>query len=125
MGQLTDITDSTGHVSFPDVLEGTYTIEITKQGYVPKNLTFALTTTTPLLTLEVMKEDASTGLNPTLIWLILIVVIVIIIIVVAAYLQKRRTAAKFKVPKKWTPPEPPKLRSKRIQLDSFPPLGIH
>ena len=114
MDQLTNITDSTGHVSFPSVLEGTYTIEITKQGYAPKNLTFTLTTTTPLLTLEVMKEDVSTGLNPTLIWLILIVVIVIIVIVIAAYLQKRMTAAKFKVPKKWTPPDAPKLRSTQI-----------
>ena len=70
----------------------------------------------PMLTLVIAEGgDNPTGLNPTLIWLILITVIVIIVIITAAYLQKRRTAAKFKVPKKkWAPPEPPKLRSTRI-----------
>jgi hypothetical protein len=115
MANLTDITNSTGHVSFPNAIEGRYTINVNKQGYNPMNQTFTFTTTMPVLTLSITKsEDSQPSTNPTIIWLILIAVIVIIVIAAAAYIQKRKTAAKFKVPKKWKPPEPPKLRSIRI-----------
>jgi hypothetical protein len=111
MEKLTDVTNSTGNVSFPNAIEGTYTIKVNKQGYNPMNQTFTFTTTMPVLTLSITKSaDSQPAMNPAIIWLILIAVIVIIVIAAAAYIQKHRTVAKFKVPKKWAPPAPPKLR---------------
>jgi hypothetical protein len=112
METLTDVTNSTGYVSFPNAIEGTYTINVNKQGYEPMNQTFTFRTTMPALTLSLTKNgDSQSPMNPMVIWLILIAVIVIVVIAAAAYIQKRRTTAKFKVPKKWAPPPPPKFRS--------------
>ncbi len=44
----------------------------------------------------------------------LIVVVIVAVVVVTAYLQKRKTAARFKVPKKWAPPAPPKQGHKEL-----------
>jgi hypothetical protein len=111
MEKLTEITNSTGYVSFPNAIEGIYSINVSKQGYNPINQTFTFRITMPVLTLSITKSaDSQLSMNPAIIWLILIAVIVIIVIAAAAYIQKHRTAAKFKVPKKWTPPAPPKLR---------------
>jgi hypothetical protein len=111
MEELTEITNSTGYVSFPNAIEGTYTINVSKQGYNPMNQTFTFTITMPVLTMSITKStESQLSMNPAIIWLILIAVIVIIVIAAAAYIQKHRTAAKFKVPKKWAPPAPPKLR---------------
>lgn len=117
MVKLTDITNSTGYVSFPNAIEGTYTFNINKLGYYSTNQTIPFTSTMPVLTISITKgEDNQAGLNPTLIWLIITAIAVVIVIAVAAYWQRRRTAAKFKVPKKWTPPQPPKLRIATIQV---------
>jgi hypothetical protein len=111
MEKLTDVTNNTGYVSFPNAMEGMYTINVTKQGYNPMNQTFTFRITMPVLTLSLIKSaDSQPAMNPAIVWLILIAVIVIIVIAAAAYIQKHRTAAKFKVPKKWAPPAPPKLR---------------
>jgi tellurite resistance protein TehA-like permease len=109
MQKLIDTTNSNGYVSFPNALVGIYTISIKKQGYAPMNQTFTFTASMPTLTLTITQSGNNSGIDPTLIWLIIIVIIVVIVIVAVAYLQKRRTAAKFKVPKKWAPPEPPKF----------------
>jgi hypothetical protein len=115
METLTDVTNSTGYVSFSNAIEGTYTINVNKQGYNPMNQTFTFKTTMPVLTLFITKNgDSQSPMNPTIIWLILITVIAIVVIAAAAFIQKRRTTAKFKVPKKWAPPPPPKFRSVQI-----------
>ena len=117
MAQLVAMTNSTGHVSFSGVSQGAYLFNITKQGYNPITQIIDFTVTMPVQKLVITKEgDNSTGLNPTLIWLILIAVVVIVVIIIAAYIQKRKTTGKFKVPKTWAPPEPPKLRSRRIEF---------
>jgi len=112
MTKLTGTTNSTGYVVFPNAIEGTYAINITKQGYSPMNITLNFKTTSSVLTLFLTKTatDSLPGQDLTIVWLVLIAVIIVVIVVVAAYLQKRKTTKRFQVPQKWSPPPPPKPR---------------
>ena len=114
MKKLTDITNTTGYVTFPNAMEGSYKINVIKQGYASTNQTinFTAAATTTARTISIVRTttDQPQG-DMTLVWLGLVAVIVVVVIVVLAYVQRRRTAAKFKVPKKWAPPPAPKPRT--------------
>lgn len=112
MNALMDITNSTGYVTFPNVIEGPYTVSVSKLGYSPINQTIDFRANNSALTLFLTASaENQPGPDLTIILLVLIAIIVIVIVVAAAYLQRRKTAKRFQVPKKWEPPAPPKPRS--------------
>ena len=112
MNALMDITNSTGYVTFPNAMEGSYTVSVSKLGYSPINQTIDFNINTSALTLVLTNSSGNTqGLDLTIILLVVATIIVVVIVVAAAYLQKRKTAKRFQVPKKWEPPAPPKPRS--------------
>jgi biopolymer transport protein ExbD len=112
MNALMDISNSTGYVTFPNVMEGLYTVGVSKLGYTPINQTIDFRANSSALTLFLTASaENQPGPDLTLILLVLIAIIVVVIVVAAAYIQRRKTAKRFQVPKKWEPPAPPKPRS--------------
>jgi hypothetical protein len=112
MNKLSGTTNSTGYTTFPNAKEGNYTFNVSKDGYNPITQTVNFktnSTTARTLFMTSTVEEQPQG-DLTVVWLALVAVIVVVIVIAAAYIQKRRTASKFKVPKKWEPPAPPKPR---------------
>jgi hypothetical protein len=112
MDKLAAITNGTGHVVFPNAKEGNYTINVNKEGYnnITQTINFKTNSTTVRTMFMTSQETEQTPPDLTVVWLALVAIVVACVVIAAAYLQKRRTAAKFKVPKKWEPPAPPKSR---------------
>ncbi len=112
MRNLTDITNSSGYVTFTNAIEGNYTINVKKPGYSPVNQTFTYNVTGSVRNLFLVKSgDTQPQSDLTIVWLVLVAVIIVVVVVLLAYMQRRKTTAKFKVPKKWTPPPPPKPKT--------------
>jgi Carboxypeptidase regulatory-like domain len=113
MNKLSGTTNGTGHIVFPNAKEGNYTLNVIKDGYNPITQTVNFKSNSTAVRTLFMTTTASTQppQDLTAVWLALVAVIVVCIVVAAAYIQKRKTASKFKVPKKWEPPAPPKPRA--------------
>jgi hypothetical protein len=94
MKTLSAITNATGYVTFKDLLTGTYTFTITKEGYEPVNQTITFKGQPISLTLT-LQENAKTNL--TLIIILSIVATAISIAAISGVLLiKRRKASRFK-----------------------------
>lgn len=105
MTKLSDTTNATGYVTFANAKEGNYTFNVSKDGYSPITQTINYKTNSTTRTLFISSQAPQQAVQDlTIVWLILVVVIVAVVVAVAALIQRRRTAAKFAMPKKWKPP---------------------
>lgn len=83
ISQLNGITDDAGILAFNNVLEGSYTFQITKSGYYTKNETISVTPgQTTSLTINLTKTPPPLLSTPVLIAIVAIVIIAIVIIVI-------------------------------------------
>ena len=80
--KLFDITNATGYVTFQNVSKGSYTLNITKQGYKSNAANIDFTGQSLILPLTLLNANSTTTGDNTL----LIILIVIIIIVISASL---------------------------------------
>ena len=87
MAKLNGITNSTGYVTFPNAMEGNYTINVNKEGYNPMTTTFDYKANSAVRTLYLTKSG---GLDITILLLILIPVIVVPVVLIVAYLYRRK-----------------------------------
>jgi hypothetical protein len=87
MAKLNGITNSTGYVTFPNAMEGNYTINVNKEGYNPMTTTFDYKANSAVRTLYLTKSG---GLDTTTLLLILIPVIVVPVVLVVVYLYRRK-----------------------------------
>jgi hypothetical protein len=92
MNNLFDLTNSTGYVSFRNLLVGTYTFRILKDGFIEMNQTINFKGTP--MTLTVTLDDGGAIDSQTLMTVAIIVVVAVVIAVVAGlyFLRMRRTA---------------------------------
>jgi hypothetical protein len=92
MGTLIDLTNSTGYVSFKNLLVGTYTFKILKDGFVEMNQTVNFKGAPITLTLTL--NDSGAIDNQTLMIVVIIVIIGVVIAIVAGlyFVRMRRTA---------------------------------
>jgi len=92
MNNLFDLTNSTGYVSFRNLLVGTYTFRILKDGFIEMNQTINFKGTP--MTLTVTLDDGGAIDAQTLMTVAIIVVVAVVIAVVAGlyFLRMRRTA---------------------------------
>ena len=88
---LNGVTNGTGCITFANVSEGTYTIQITKQGYDPKTETiqFFAGQTAPQ-TVSLSKTAASIFSLPVII--VIVVIAVVAVLLVFLVIRKRRNA---------------------------------
>jgi adhesin/invasin len=83
ISQLNGITDDAGILAFNNVLEGSYTFQITKSGYDTKNQTITVTADqTTDTTINLTKTPSPLLSTPVLIAIVAIVIIAIVIIVI-------------------------------------------
>jgi len=92
MGPLLDLTNSTGYVSFRNLLVGTYTFRILKDGFVEMNQTVNFKGSP--MTLTVTLDDGGAIDTQTLTTVAIIVIIGVVIAIVAGlyFVRMRRTA---------------------------------
>jgi hypothetical protein len=88
---LTATTNSTGYTEFSDCMEGDYTVNLDKQGYIPMNTTIDFKSTSGPINLSITQigDDQST-INQTIVWLVLVVVIVVSAIALVMVIRRRR-----------------------------------
>ncbi len=86
---LNGITNETGYVSFANVLEGTYTIQITKEGYDAKTETIQFVAgQTSYQTVNVSRAGSSIFSLPVIIGIVVAVVAVIVVLLLIRSRQK-------------------------------------
>jgi len=92
MNALFDLTNSTGYVSFKNLLVGTYTFRILKDGFKEMNQTITFNGTP--MTIPVTLDDGAAIDSKTLTTVAIIVVIGVVIAIVAGlyFVRMRRTA---------------------------------
>jgi beta-lactamase regulating signal transducer with metallopeptidase domain len=92
MSILFDLTNSTGYVSFKNLLVGTYTFRILKDGFIETNQTINFKGTP--MTLTVTLDDGGAIDSQTLMTVAIIVVVAVVIAITAAlyFIRMRRTA---------------------------------
>lgn len=105
MTTLTNMTNSTGYVTFFDAPEGNYTFSVNKGGYLPNNATFNFKTNSPPMTIILTRIDDSQAtaddqpaVDLTFVWLILIAVIVAVVIAIVAVKQRQRNQLPERAP---------------------------
>jgi hypothetical protein len=92
MSVLFDLTNSTGYVSFKNLLVGTYTFRILKDGYIEMNQTINFKGTP--MTLGVILDDGGAIDAQTLMTVAIIVIVAVVIAIGAGlyFIRMRRTA---------------------------------
>jgi hypothetical protein len=95
--KLFDITNATGYVTFQNVSKGSYTLNITKQGYKPNAANIDFTGQSLILPLTLLSANSTaTGDNTLLIVLIVIIIIVISASLLTVLLIRRRNDARIR-----------------------------
>lgn len=99
--QLSDITDDAGNIVFDNVLEGSYTVQITKSGYEAKNETISVTagqTTDQTISLS----NTPSPWPPTPILIAIVAIVVIAIAIIALVLRKYKISFSKEAPSQET-----------------------
>jgi hypothetical protein len=92
MGTLSDLTNSTGYVSFRNLLVGSYTFKILKDGFIEMNQTVNFKGTP--MTFTVTLDDGGAIDSQTLMTVAVIVIVAVVIAIAAGlyFIRMRRTA---------------------------------
>jgi len=93
MAKLVGITNSTGYVTFPNAVEGNYTINVNKEGYIPMTTTFDYKANSTARTLYLK----SAAMDTTILWLIIVPVIVVPAALVVVYLYRRKLRRGYQI----------------------------
>ena len=94
MTTLSGVTNSSGYLTFQNVVEGNYSLSMDKQGYKPRDVSINFKTNSTLMTWTLTRTgDANQASGDlTIVWLILIPVIAVVAAIVFVVIRRRRTA---------------------------------
>jgi len=97
---LTATTNNTGYAVFPNCVEGDYTINLDKQGYIPMNTTLNFKSTSGKANLLITQIGGNQSTSDqTIIWLIIVVAIIISVgvVLVIVLMQRRRQVPRLNI----------------------------
>ena len=95
---LTATTNSTGYAVFPNCMEGDYTINLDKQGYIPMNTDINFKSTSgPINLLITQIGNEQSASDQTTVWLIVVIVIVVSAVVLVIFLMRQRQGPSLNV----------------------------
>jgi hypothetical protein len=94
MTNIAGTTNRTGYVTFRNAVEGNYTFNISKEGYLPINITLNFKVNSPAKTLFLTKSNDNQPPPDLTVVLIILVAVIVVIAVVIVVLKRKKPKQK-------------------------------